>query len=511
MGRPRTHPLSLMSRDEIIAYVRELFAKDGPATLTFQALKKAGVYFHLNHKGIKHRELVAAVGGTHAYDEFKASNFTTQTKTMLKRRWTWNRVLEDARKAIEAHGHLPPAQWFQQNGQGALVAYVYSSGRTWETLRAEVDCFVTSDFVESRNGMRWRSHPEASLSNFLYARGIRHKVGERYPEGIADMSDMTFAYFDLHFVNQSGSWTDVEVWGDKPNGHAEQEYARKRGIKESFNRANPNFFGIQYEDCFDESKLTEILIPHIGTIAPFIFDKPTDKVIHSTHWSNADELLEHCREIAELQPDKIFPSESWLRKRRGDTGRDGRTYNTLAIYIRKWLGGVRKLREILGQSKHSTVLWDEAKVAEHYLAFTKEHGVTPSQAKSRERRKKLSSDVLLYAQNICHAAEVYAGGVRKLNVQLGIQLDRKRKWSKDKILDGFRMLHGRYGLFPNQIVGASSAYREIFKLTEEDYALAKNLSAMAPAHFGKTSEVHKLLGIKTTDIRVVAKQRGPTG
>ena len=511
MGRPRTHRLSLMSREEIIAHVRELFAKEGPASLTFEGLKTAGIYFHLNHKGIRHRELVEAIGATNAYAEYKAVNFTTQTKTMLKRRWTWNRVLEDARKAMEAHGHLPPAQWFQQNGQGALVAYVYSSGKTWETLRAEVDCFATSDYVESRNGMRWRSHPEASLSNFLYARGIQHKVGERYPEGIADMSDMTFAYFDLHFVSRDGAWMDVEVWGDKPNGHAEQEYARKRAIKESFNGTNRNFIGIQYEDCFDEAHLTEIMAPHIGVITPFVFDKPTDKIIYSTHWSNADELLGFCREIAEQQPDKIFPSESWLRKRHNEMGRDGRTYNTLAIYIRKWIGGVRKLREILGQSKHSTVLWDEAKVTEHYLAFTKEHGITPSQAKSRTRRKELPDDVVLYAQNICHAAEVYAGGVRKLDARLGIVVDRKWKWSKDRILEGFTTLHSRYGLFPNQIVGAGVKHQDVFRITEEDLALAKNLAAMAPEHFGKTSEVYKLLGKEPTDIRNVVKQRKSTG
>jgi hypothetical protein len=111
-----------------------------------------------------------------------------------------------------------------------------------------------------------------------------------------------------------------------------------------------------------------ILDPFIGLVAPFRFDKPTDALLYSTHWSNADELIAFCRKLAELQPNKIFPTESWLRKRGNETEREGVPYNTLSIYIKKWIGGVRKLRAILGQGEHSTVQWDEKTAIERYLS-----------------------------------------------------------------------------------------------------------------------------------------------
>lgn len=504
MGRPRTHALSLMSRQAIIEHVRELYLNKGPSVLTFARLKAEGVYFHLYQKGIKQKEVVGLVGASEEYARYKAVNFTVETKTRVKRRWTWGRVIMEATELKEKFGHLPPAQWFQQNNAGALVSAVYKFGRTWEQLREEIGCLSSGDYVQSRNGLRWKSHPEASLSNFLHARAIQHKVGEKYPEGIAAMSDITYAYYDLHFVAKNGEWIDVEIWGDRPNGHDEKGYARKRAIKEKFNQRNSRFLGIGYRDCFEEDRLTAILDPHIGRIDAFRFDKPTDSLLYSTHWSNADELIEFCRRLAEQQEDRIFPTESWLRKRGSKAGRDGVPYNTLSIYIKKWIGGVRKLRAILGQSAHSTIQWDEEKATERYLAFFNEHGITPGQAKTKKRQAKLSAAERLYANNICHAVETYAGGVKHLNAKLGISYDKNWKWSDAAILRGFRRLHDRYGLTPSQIAGASQENRMLFKITEEDRLYAKNLNSMVPEYFSRVSEVYRKLGIVTRDIRRLA-------
>lgn len=507
MGRPRTHPLSLMSSEQIVEHVRGLYREQGPALLTFAGLKKAGIYFHLYAKGIKQGELIDALHARDAYEAYKVANFTYETATGIKRRWSWERVLTEARAVKDRLGHLPPGQWFQQNGMGSLVFAVYDCGKTWETLREALDCFATSNFVQSRNGLRWKSHPEASLSNFLHARGIQHKVGLRYAESISQVSDLARAYYDLHFVDNQRRWIDVEIWGDKPNGHGEEDYARKRSIKEAFHSQSSTFLGISHKECFEEDKLSAILRPYIGTIEPFVFDKKTDALLYSTHWSNADELIEFCRQLAEQQPDKVFPSESWLRKRGKEAKRDGPTYNTLSIYIKKWIGGVRKLRSILGQSEHSTIVWDRETAIAHYKAFFEQHSITPSQAKSRNRRPTMPAADLLYAQSICHAVETYAGGVKALNAALGIQTDRKWKWSRQRILDGFKAIYDRYGLVPGQIVGASQEYRIAFSVTDADLATAKSLVGIAPEHFGKVSEVYRALGIEPTDIRTAAKRR----
>ena len=107
--------------------------------------------------------------------------------------WTWERIVKTAKEIQEKEGFLPPAGWFQQNGHGSLVHAVYYLGNDWEKLRHELEDFSSSSFVESRNGMRWRSHPEASLSNFLYVRGIEHKCGGRYPDEYAKQARASYA------------------------------------------------------------------------------------------------------------------------------------------------------------------------------------------------------------------------------------------------------------------------------------------------------------------------------
>jgi hypothetical protein len=110
------------------------------------------------------------------------------------------------------------------------------------------------------------------------------------------------------------------------------EYGVKRAAKERFNKDNnQGFLGIGFRDCYEDRSLAAILELFIGKITPFRFDRPTDTLIHSTHWSNADELLEYARQLATEMPDGKFPMEEWLRKRGKWADRPGEAYNTLAV------------------------------------------------------------------------------------------------------------------------------------------------------------------------------------
>lgn len=407
-----------MSENELLDYCLGLYKANGIGELAYPQLKKhKTLYFNLYSHGLKQKEVISRLGLVDEYRSFKEN---------LPGRWSWIRIVQAAQVIAEQEGVLPPAGWFQGNGHGSLIQAVYYLGHTWEDVRDAVGDFSGSSFVESRNGMRWRSHPEASMSNFLYARGIEHKRGKRYPVEYAEHSDAKYAYFDLHFIAKDNVWVDVEIWGDKPNGHAEEKYQSKRQQKESFNVGNPNFLGIHFSDCFDELVLTKILSPHIGVIKPFQFDKPTDQLIHTTHWSNADELLAYCRHFVSTMPDGAFPTEEWLRKRGKWKHRDGETYNTLSIYIKTWLGGIRNLRKLLDQGHVSTATWDEASATGAYRQFFVEHGMTPSQARHlyRKRDSSISAEVAKYAANISHAVEVYAGGAKTVNQKLGIDVKK---------------------------------------------------------------------------------------
>lgn len=404
-----------MSRDELLAYCRQLYEHNGIMSLSYQELsQQKSLYYNLYRSGLNQKTLLSLLN---LQEEYKTSTAT----------WAWERILREAKTIKEKMGFLPPAGWFQKNGHASLVTATYSLKRTWEDLRSELDDFENSSFVESRNGMRWRSHPEASMSNFLYARGIEHKRGEKYPEEYANHSDSNYAYFDLHFVNSKNEWVDVEIWGDKPHGHNETSYKAKRHHKELFNANNQNFLGIHFNDCFNDEKLTEILKSHIGVIQPFKFDKPNDRLIHTTHWSNADELLEYCKQISASMPNGDFPTEEWLRKRGKWKNRPGKTYNTVSIYIKTWLGGIRNLRKLLNQEHASTNAWTRESAIEAYRNFYENHGLTSGQVRHLYRKggKAISPELARQATNITAAIEKYAGGSSTVNKLLGIRLTKQ--------------------------------------------------------------------------------------
>lgn len=495
MGRKKNSRFSLMTDGELLAYCRDLYDATGPAALSFGALKAAGVYFPLYERGIRQKELISRLGIEDDYKQHKATQPLQRRDGRTTQRWTWDRIVQEAQKVTAEQGNLPPAAWFQQNGHQTLVQAVYYLGHTWEALRDAVGDFATSTFVESRNGLRWRSHPEASISNFLYARGIEHRRGDRYPDAYAAETGRSYGFYDLHFLASDG-WIDVEVWGENPGGHGEAVYQTKREGKESFNASNPRFLGIEFRDCYDESRLAKILAPFIGSPAPYIFDRPTDRVIHSTHWSNTDELIEHCRALAAEMPDGKFPTEEWLRKRGKWTDRPGPAYNTLSVYIKTWLGGVRNLREILGQAEASTTKWDRPAVLAAWLTFWNAHGLTPSQVRGAARKVKAFDDATLReAGRLVSAVAKYADGADAANAELGITPSIQKKWTRESILEGYRRITATYGSTPNQIVYDRKAGRAV--IPDDDYQLARQLIDATKREFSGLAEVLNLIGFQT--------------
>ena len=389
-------------RAKLLDEVRALYGAHGFLALStpFLEKQKDTLYPRLLAAGLNQPALLAELGLAKEYSAWRNSARTYRGRPALS--WSWEVAVEEARKVKERIGDLPTKDWFGMNSLHSLVNTVYESGHTWENLRDAVGCFRTSSFQESRNGMRWRSRPEASLSNFLYARGIQHKRGERYADGYSEQSGRSYGRLDLHFVSAAGEWIDVEIWGDQLNGLSGGRYAATRAFKERWQTQNANFLGIPYKDCLSDARLTEILKPYIGTIAPFHFDKPSDRAIETSHWSDADELLASCKAFAAQMPDGIFPSESWLRKRGKYMDRSGSAYNTMAVRVNQWFGGTRKLRELLGQSDASTTVWTRESAIAAWKEFYRKHGLSPSQCKG-PIRKSLPPNVAAEASRICAA------------------------------------------------------------------------------------------------------------
>jgi hypothetical protein len=435
-------------REGLLQRLRELYETHGCEALSTDFLAKERLYARLLAVGLKQVDYLAALGLTEEFGRWKISNRTYAGKP--QQRWSWERVVETARRAVVEHGELPAMEWFRKNGQTGLVNAVFRSGHSWEELRQNLGQFKKSTFRQSRNGMRWLSQPEVSMSDYLYARGIEHKRGERYDEGYALISGRRHGTYDMHFVAHHGRWIDVEIWGDLPDNLSGGKYAATRALKELWNAGRPDFIGIQFQDCYSDSTLAKVLEPYIGVISPFVFDKPTDHYIETSHWTDGDELLETCRQIAAHMPEGIFPNEQWLRKRGKYAGRAGVAYNSVALRVNQWLGGTRNVRMLLGQSSANTTRWTPEAAITTWRAFHAKHGLAPTALASGSTDGKHSADVVKLA-NAIRAAATRLGVLE--DARAGIK-GREVKWTEETLCAAWNAFEVAHGFPPSKAVGS---------------------------------------------------------
>jgi hypothetical protein len=441
--RPPIDPTQ--EREQLLARVRTLYDAHGVSALCTPFLEKQpeNLYIKLLKTGLKQPVLLAKLGLADEYAEWRNSNRTYRGDTKLK--WSWDVAVEKARQIVEKEGDVPTVEQCRKIGLSQLTNTVHKAGKRWDDLRLAIGLPPSPKFYPSRIGLRWRSRPEACLSDFLYARGIGHKKGERYPESYCKQTGRLWGQYDLHFQAANGGWIDVEIWGgmDALSGG---RYRRTRAEKEAWQAQRPNFLGIDYLDCLSDARLTEILKPYVGVIEPFVFDKSADHYIETSHWSDADELLVTCKQLAAERPDGVFPSESWLRKRGKHKGRPGEPYNSLSQYVNRWLGGTRNVRRLLGQGEANTIKWTPESVIQAWHDFESKHGLSPSQCEGTERKKTLSPEIVNEARRIYQAASRM--GVRD-EARNG-RTARKTKWTPEYTLSQWRSFMQRNGRTPSE-------------------------------------------------------------
>ncbi|MBT9141534.1 MAG: hypothetical protein DDT30_02131 [Dehalococcoidia bacterium] len=134
-------------------------------------------------------------------------------------------------------------------------------------------------------------------------------------------------------------------------------------------------------------------------------------------------------------PDGRFPTEEWLRKRGKWKNREGEAYNTLAVYIKNWIGGIRKLRDILGQAEHSTIQWDKEKVISEYLNIYQRYGLTTGQLRGKIRRNEItvSESDRFFINNLDAAIRKHFDSIYDLNELTGIKNTRRRMGRKRSV------------------------------------------------------------------------------
>ena len=340
----------------------DLFKEKGICVLSYKWLCDNGYKNLYNNivigrKGYKTTfESLAEEWGVH--NEWKNQRHSSMVKERGNQLWTAETFDKRTNEIIQEYGYVPAAEYLRKNGFGGYVSYMYQNNITMSDLEKKYQ-FQKNKWV-SKNGMHWRSHAECCLANFLYARGIEIKNGERYPDKYAEITGRPYGLYDLHFKSTfndfQNKWIKVEVWGDTPNGHSEIEYALKRKQKEEFHKNDNLFLGVSYKQCYVEDELQNTLEKYIGIIAPYIFKDERDKLFQTTQWTQADIVMKECKYIMQ-QNNNVLPSEGWFRLRKGGKYENRNiedweknikvSLRSLSVYI-KQIGGIRKVRKILG-------------------------------------------------------------------------------------------------------------------------------------------------------------------
>jgi hypothetical protein len=451
-------------RQALLARVRALYDEYGPRALTTRFLHRQPrqLYVSLRKLGLTQPVYLKELGLAETFEHWRSQN--KKYRGVIKPKWTWDEAIKRARQIKDRFGSLPTLEWFRHpdNGLVSLANAVFKTGHTWQDLRDAVGDPSTGAFVQSRNCRRWRSRPEAALSDFLHARGVEHRPGERYAETYSEISGRRYGVYDMHFKAADGRWIDVEIWG-RLEGLSRGRYSQTRSHKESFNAGNERFLGIEMNDCMSDARLTSILRPFIGEIAAFNFERPYDPFIETSHFSGVDELLQTCGKLAAQMPDGMFPSENWLRKRGKYADREGSPYNTLAHYVNQWVGGTRKVREFLGHGEASTTKWSAELVIAKWRDFRETYGVSPSQALSPKRRLQFGAE----AYNLANA--IYAAATRHgvLDEARGGPHQHYRKWTPETVRVAWAAFVNKYGAAPTHFMSKGKRKTIAREITDE--------------------------------------------
>ncbi len=257
-GRPMLSPEQI--RKQLLATVRALFDAHGIEALAVRFLmsQEKSLYQRLIKAGLNQPSLLSALGLTAEYRTWR--NSVRRYRGKVKSKWSWETAVAAARELVARDGELKSVAESRKAGLSSLTSAVHRAGRTWDELRIAVGLKPSGGSHISENGMIWSSRAQASLSNFLHARGIPHKKGERYPLPRAKVSRRRWARFDLHFRSKSGGWIDVKV-GDAADG--KHPAGRLAGYVQ-----NPHFLRVGYGNCLSPSALERTLEPYIGILAP---------------------------------------------------------------------------------------------------------------------------------------------------------------------------------------------------------------------------------------------------
>lgn len=175
-----------------------------------------------------------------------------------RRVWTINRqprtdeeIINESKRLHDELGHFPSIGWLQENDYAWLsttIARRFGGTRKFQEQMG----FKSARMINSKNGEKWDSKAEASVSNFFTDNGIEHERGNYYPDGSTRTFDFYLPEHDLH----------IELWGDFNEGGPipiKEEYTSRRELKEQFHlECSLNIICLEYRDAISNKRLNNI-------------------------------------------------------------------------------------------------------------------------------------------------------------------------------------------------------------------------------------------------------------
>lgn len=412
------------TREEYLAAYESLLGEFGVQGITPKWMKEHGIgnkyenglrRFSLSSEGVaQHFDVLEAL---------KQHRHEIRSKGNHYVKWTEVKVRETAQHLIEEHGFIPSVEWLQQNELWGFSDAIRNRFGGIEAYRSKFGVSGEIKLNVSRANLILDSFAECCFSNFLWARKIEHSKGKRYPPEYSQFSGKALGRYDIEFVatkeNFAGKLISVEIWGGSTTGHRKIEYEETKQAKIAFHKDNLNFLSMSYIDCYDEDKLIEILSPYLADMSVLQLEKDHDSKFVSSQLTLADSVLQRCQFVIDHIEGGILPGTNWFARLPPYENRitedwEPKTYGNIVEHLQK-LGGIRKIRDILGQSEHNMSDWTAAKVIRALADFWIDHNKWPVTIKGDinkipfESRSVEEINLCNLAKNLCHLTERYIG------------------------------------------------------------------------------------------------------
>ena len=297
--------------------------------------------------------------------------------------WTMQMVDEQINIILEKYHCIPPLAILREKGWSGMFQWLRKQSVTMGQLREKYQKYAALH-LQARNGKIYRSYAEMCFVDFLWARNITFKDGEVYPEEYNEQSGQHHGVFDFHFESVDGRMIDVEIFGGARTGgqDAQKEYKRIRQAKEIFNADRSNFLAIEYDDCYDENKLINILEPFLGRPHPSNILNAYDANIPSVFWSLADQVLTEAEDIASHFEDRSLPAQHWFNRIELYADRVIQPWEQAkwGVFLSKTkrIGGLNKLRSMMGRGQKNRHDWTRDEVLHVFREMYCKYQKSPS-------------------------------------------------------------------------------------------------------------------------------------